>query len=384
MNYECPLIEISGTPGERGRQYGEAARERIGRGLQHYTEQLSKGGFTRERIHEVAREYIPVMQEFEPAYVEEMQGIAAGANFKLEDIAFLNARTEIVKLGQNKHLLDQLGLDSKSDECTSALALPEATATKTVIHGQNWDWKVDCAEASVVLRIKRTDGPDVLTFTEAGGLARSGMNAAGIVVTSNYLDSDRDYKKIGVPLLLARRKMLEATHLALINRTVYASRRSGSNNLMISHAGGVAYDLECAPDEVFICVPENGILTHANHWESLAAQAKVREMGMASTPDSLVRGLRIKQLLHAEHGKLTRASFKAAFLDEYQYPYSICRPPRASYTMAASATIASLIMEAAAGEMELAILPALNPNYTTFRLAMEDAEENLKRYKRAS
>ncbi|MGD9845249.1 MAG: C45 family autoproteolytic acyltransferase/hydrolase, partial [Variibacter sp.] len=248
----------------------------------------------------------------------------------------------------------------------------------------NWDWKVDCAEASVVLRIKRDDGPDVLTFTEAGGLARSGMNAGGIVVTSNYLDCERDYRSIGVPLLLARRKMLEASHLALINRIVYASRRSGSNNLMISHVGGVAYDLECAPDEIFVCLPENGILTHANHWESLAAQTKVREMGMANTPDSLVRGIRIKQLLLADRGKLTRASFKAVFLDDYQFPYSICRPPRESVTMPASATIASIVMEAAEGIMELALLPALNPHYTTFRLTMEDPEENRRRYKRVA
>lgn len=375
MTYDCPLIEISGSPRERGLQYGEAAKVRIKRGLAHYSEQLGRGGFTLARMHEVAREYLPMMQSFEPVYVEEMKGIAEGAGVKLEDIAFLNARTEIVKLGQNKHLLDRLGLDLKSDECTSALALPEATATKTVIHGQNWDWKVDCAEASVVLHIKRDDGPDVLTFTEAGGLARSGMNAAGIVVTSNYLDSDRDYQSIGVPLLLARRKMLEASHLALINRTVYATRRSGSNNLMISHMGGVAYDLECAPDEVFICLPERGILTHANHWESVAAQVKVREMGLPNTPDSLVRGIRIKQLLHAQHGKLTRESFKAAFLDDYQHPYSICRPPRASYTMPASATIASLVMEPANGVMELSILPALNPHYTTYTLPMDHAAE---------
>ncbi len=374
MKYECPLIEVSGTPRERGCQYGEAASARIAKGLEHYTEQLSSSGFTREKMHEVAREYIPVMSAFEADYVEEMEGIAAGANVSLEDIAFLNARTEIVKLGQNKHLMDQLGLDARSDECTSALALPEATATGTVIHGQNWDWKVDCAEASVVLKVRRNDGPDVLTFTEAGGLARSGMNSAGIVVTSNYLDCDRDYRSIGVPLLLARRKMLEASHLALVTRIVYSTTRSGSNNLMISHAGGIGFDFECAPDEVFVTLPEDGILTHANHWESPVAQTNVREKGMANTPDSLVRGLRIKQLLHAEQGNLSRESFKEAFLDDYQYPYSICRPPRESVTMKASATIASIIMEAAKGEMDLSILPALNPEYTRYTLEM-DADE---------
>ena len=40
---------------------------------------------------------------------------------------------------------------------------------------------------------------NILTFAEAGGLARSGFNAAGIAITANYLESDRDYRTIGVP-----------------------------------------------------------------------------------------------------------------------------------------------------------------------------------------
>ena len=369
---ECPLIEISGSPYERGTQHGEAAKDYIERGVGHYTEQLSGVGFGKEKIHEVARQYLPAMSSFDADYVEEMRGIAAGANLTLEDIAFLNARTEIVKLGQNEHLRGQLGIELGSDECTSALALPEATASGTVVHGQNWDWKLECAESTVVLKIRRDDGPDVLTFTEAGGLARSGMNSAGIAVTSNYLDSDRDYRFVGVPLLLARRKMLEAENLALVNRVVFSTQRSGSNNLMISHVGGIAYDLECAPDEVFWIAPEDGILTHANHWESPIAMVKVKDTGIQNTPDTLTRGLRIKQLLSRGHGKLTRDALKEAFLDDYQYPYSICRPPRESLTMKASATVASIVMEPALGIMEVSVLPALHPQYTAYHLEMDD------------
>ena len=36
----CPLIEVSGTPRERGRQYGEQAKARILRGIAHYSTQL--------------------------------------------------------------------------------------------------------------------------------------------------------------------------------------------------------------------------------------------------------------------------------------------------------------------------------------------------------
>ncbi len=39
----------------------------------------------------------------------------------------------------------------------------------------------------------------MLTFVEAGGLRRSGMNSAGIAITANYLRCERDYLQRGVP-----------------------------------------------------------------------------------------------------------------------------------------------------------------------------------------
>jgi len=32
------------------------------------------------------------------------------------------------------------------------------------------DWKRECAETAVVLKVRRDDGPDLMTFTEAGAL----------------------------------------------------------------------------------------------------------------------------------------------------------------------------------------------------------------------
>ncbi len=80
--------------------------------------------------------------------------------------------------------------------------LAEASADGKLLHGQNWDWRAECAETGVVLRIAREDGPDVLTFTEAGGLARAGMNSAGVALTANFLGSDRDGRRAPGDLLV--------------------------------------------------------------------------------------------------------------------------------------------------------------------------------------
>jgi isopenicillin-N N-acyltransferase-like protein len=359
MTEAFPLIEVFGRPRERGRQYGAQAAGRIALGVEHYTAQLARSACDWPTIRGLVQDYVPQIAAFDPAYVEEMRGIAEGAGLDFEAVVLLNARTEILKLGQRRR---------DEDACTGVVALPEATQHRRVIHAQNWDWKVECAETAVVLSIRRDDGPDLLTFTEAGALARSGFNAAGIAITANYLESDRDYCQTGVPLALIRRKVLESEHLALAMRTVYATPKSAANNMIVSHAGGVAIDFECAPDETFQVHAERGFLVHANHWVSPVALAKLKDTGIANTPCTLYRDLRVRSLLAPQVGSLTRDAVKAALFDDFAAPWSVCRPPRATVNGTMTATVAMIVMEPALGLMEVAPLPALNRRFTTYRL----------------
>src|SRR5918996_3164560 len=362
-----PLIEVWGAPRERGRQYGRAAAARIRRGVEHYTTQLEAAALSWPAIREVVRGYVPHTDAFEPAYVEEMRGVAEGAGLEFEAIVLLNARTEILKSAQRRQGVSPRPA-SDDDGCTGVVVLPEAAQARSLIHAQNWDWKIECAETAVVLRVLRDDGPDLLTFTEAGGLARSGLNAAGIAITANYLESDRDYRQIGVPLALIRRKVLESEHLALAMRAVYVTPKSAANNMIVSHAGGVAIDFECAPDETFQVLPERGLLVHANHWVSPVALAKLRDTGIANTPCTLYRDLRVRALLAPQIPGLTREAVKAALFDEFAAPWSVCRPPRRSLGNTLTATVAMIVMEPATGMLEAAALPALNRRFTTYPL----------------
>ena len=357
-----PLIEVWGQPRERGRRYGQAAAGRIRLGVEHYAAQLATAAFPWSAIRELVHGYLPRIEAFDPAYLEERRGIAEGAELDLEAIVLLNARTEILRSAQRRKIAEE------ADGCTGVVVLPEAAQDRRLIHAQNWDWKIECAETAVVLRILREDGPDLLTFTEADGLARSGLNAAGIAITANYLESDRDYRQVGVPLALIRRKVLESEHVALAMRAVYVTPKSAANNMIVSHAGGVAIDFECAPDETFQVLPECGLLVHANHWVSPVALAKLRDTGIANTPDSLYRDLRVRARLAPQIGSLTRETVKAALFDDFAAPWSVCRPPRRSLGDTLTATVAMIVMEPASGVLEAAPLPALNRGFTTYTL----------------
>jgi isopenicillin-N N-acyltransferase like protein len=355
-----PLIEIAGPPRERGRQYGEAASARIHRSAEIYLTAFEKQNLPRAQVHALVEGMLPIIQRFEPTYLDEMRGIAEGANCPFEHVVVVNARTE---------LLAEARRTDEPDGCTGAVVLPDASADRQVLHGQNWDWRAECAETGVVLRVRREDGPDVLTFTEAGGLARSGMNAAGIGLTANFLSSDRDQKRPGVPLVLLRRRALETAHFALAVQTIYTTPKTISNNIMLSHAGGAALDIESAPDESFVLQPQDGLLVHANHFESIPALAKLRDTGLPTTPDSAYRAERVRGILARRRGGITVDDLKAAFFDDFATPYSVCRPPRpAAVGDNLSATVMMIVMKPVEGWMEICPLPAMNRHFTRYTL----------------
>jgi len=355
-----PLIDLSGTPRGRGRQYGEAAAERIRRSADIYLTAFCRQGLGKDRVSVLVDTLLPIIDRFEPAYLEEMRGIAEGARCPLEHVVVVNARTE---------LLAQARLaTAEPDGCTGVVVLPEASGG-AVIHAQNWDWRAECAETGVVLRIRSDEGPALLTFTEAGGLARCGLNAAGIGLTANFLGSDRDGRRPGVPLVLLRRRVLESPHFALAIQAVYATPKWVSNNVMLSHAGGAALDIESAPDDSFLLQPEAGLLVHANHFEHPSALAKLRDTGLATTPDSAYRAQRVRGLLATNRGRIDVADVKAALFDDFGTPFSVCRPPRPAATGDnLSASVMMVVMQPGEGWMDICPLPALQREFTRYTL----------------
>jgi isopenicillin-N N-acyltransferase like protein len=362
-----PLVEISGRPYERGVAYGRAASERIKRSVRLYADQMHGMGSSWDEVRGIVTDFVPKMERYAPDLIEEMRGIAAGADCGFEEVALVNCRAEVVQIGERR-----AAARASKDGCTGVIVLPEASLDGRLIHAQNWDWKLECVDTAIVLRVRRENGPDLLTFTEAGGLARSGFNAAGLAITANYLESDRDFRELGIPLPLIRRRFLECTHLADGIRIVATTPRSISNNMMLSTAEGFGIDFECAPDEALALYSEDGLLVHANHWVGAVPLAKLKETGIDSVPDSYYRDYRVRQHLKAKIGGITPDDIKAALFDDFAAPYAVCRPPHndgPSHSI--SATVAMIVMQPALGRMQVAPMPALNRTFTGYELAME-------------
>ena len=62
---------------------------------------------------------------------------------------------------------------------------------------------------------------------------------------------------------------------------------------------------------------------------------------------------------------------KAALFDAFGTPYSVCRPPRPGTRHTMTATVAMIVMQPVAGEMDVAPMPALNRVFTRYSLHHE-------------
>ena len=310
---------------------------------------------------------VPVVESFDPAYLEEMRGIAEGAGEPFAGIMLMNARTEMVAAARQQQVQQHF-----PDGCTAALALPEASADGQLLHGQNWDWRAECAETGVVLKIRRDDGPDILTFTEAGGLARSGLNSAGIGLTANALECDRDYQRgpaCRCPSSAARcwRAPISPTRCAPSSRRPSSAPTTWRSARRRPTAGrGVRLRMRARRD--LLAGARHGVYVHANHWIADAARAKVKDTGLAETPCSIYRDKRVREQLAPKRGKLTLDDFRAAFFDDWNAPWSVCRPPRPNNRGNLVATSAMILMRPGEGHLEACPMPALNKRFTTYTL----------------
>ena len=73
---DFPMVELRGTPVERGRTYGAALKSQVLGSVALYTAQLRAMNHDWSAIAAIAREFLPLVEGYDPAYVEEMRGIA--------------------------------------------------------------------------------------------------------------------------------------------------------------------------------------------------------------------------------------------------------------------------------------------------------------------
>ncbi|MCL3778057.1 MULTISPECIES: C45 family peptidase [unclassified Actinomyces] len=316
-----PIITVDeADPYERGRSIGQQAKTYIDRSLDLYARIFHHYALLDwPEVVEHAQDFRGVIKDYSPDILAEIDGIADGAGVGRGDILALNVRSEIM-----------FGLKvDPAGECTSFFAGPSSTFDGHVLLGQNWDWKPDCLDTTIVMDIRQgPDAPAYITIVEAGLVAKTGFNSAGIGLTTNTLISPEDKGKPAVPYHVFLRAVLNCTSLDQVEKILTSSCRSASANYLVASSSGRGFSVETWPgsgSNVAHVTPSKGVIGHSN---CFVCDVPFDDIGAIEIPDGPARVKELKAALEEASGSITVAALHRISQSHGDlFPNGICRHP---------------------------------------------------------
>ncbi len=364
-----PILYLHGDPQQRGQQYGSQAAQLVRHSIASYARQFAyRCGLTWQQAQAQAEGSLPWLERHVPHLLEEMQGVATGSGFRFAEILALNLRTEILSksvpggshpnyaaaLEHNRqngvpqhpadpvhefkaieNLIDPNPSSPDWGECTTLAALPQVTSTHHTYLAQTWDWIGDQRRACVLLRVHSDEHPAYLTLTEAGILAKIGLNQAGLAVTLNLLRSTLDGQTEGMPVHLLLRSLLQCEEWQQAVEVVRSYPYIASSCVSVASATGQATDLqpanatsfEISPQGIGLHPAQKGILAHTNHFlDPVFQREELPPPTGSSTTQRLERAIYLLQH-NAQTGSLDAIALQKILRDRTDAPRCICRHP---------------------------------------------------------
>ena len=354
-----PLFAATGSYAEMGAAIGAATAPLVAGNLASYRRRFrDHAGLSDADVMEWGSRYRRIAAAYDTDIEAALTGLAEGAGQPPELIFALNARTEML-YGTNHANVAQA-----DDGCTSLAVLGSHTRDGHTLLAQNWDWHAEQGPVTFLVATRDEEGFTVLTLAEAGMLAKSGLNSAGIGVCANLLVSDRDRGGAGVPYHLLLRGVLQSPTMARAHRAVLPHTRISSGNLLIADRGGEAINFEVAPDDFGYLLPRDGAITHANHFES---DIPVKDLRRSLSALTLLRSPRARRLLEPALASraVTWETIRQVLNDHYSFPDGICRHASPLDDPAdAIITVYSIVMDLDAGKLRIASAPTCEQPWT--------------------
>lgn len=355
-NKSVPFVQVKGTHRQIGQQIGEACRDQVQLSVENARKLLGDAydelQLTWEGAQIQSRKYLPFAQERFPQYVDEILGIAEGANTPFDDIAVLNVMEAVTS--------DALHLD----KCTSVAVNEKYTADGNVLIAHNEDWLPEDEACVFVVHATPEDEPPFLGMTYGGLLPNIGLNAEGIAqcCDSVYPNDSR----IGIPRLVVSRSVLAARTLEQAIRSTVSPHRAAGYNHLLAHESGELYNVEVSARSFAILHGTSGYVIHTNFYLDTKMQTVEYE------PDELI-GTRVRyyraQRLLLQNENHTVKSLQNIQRDHMNFPNSICNHPEEDLKpLDRQKTINALVIDLEARCMHIALGNPCTNSYHTFHL----------------
>ncbi|MGB7873776.1 MAG: C45 family peptidase [Anaerolineales bacterium] len=306
MTKQIPLVEARGTHREVGQQIGQACQIGIQNTLAGLRDDLP-AGVTWVGVLQQSARYLEFSRQVYPKYVEELEGIAEGANAPFEEV-FLT-------------MCEELWEAAAWRGCTDMAARGRATKDGSTLIAHTNDLPSRAEEHLVLLKVQAGDEPEFLGISSGGVAISAGFNAASISLTGNQLDNN-DIRP-GVPRLLVVRALLASRHMSEAMEHCLLPQRASSYNNVLADASGEVYSMEGSATDCEPIYIEDDILAHANHYVS--PSMRKFEADRNNIGNSVFRHNRAMRLLRENYSQLTPELLRKLLGDHAGYPTSICK-----------------------------------------------------------
>lgn len=253
---QLPIVVCAGSGRERGRAHGEALRATIQRTVGAWTETISlREGVPAETYFARflrSTNFVPAIERYTPGLLDEVRGIAEGADMPFDTIFSYN-------------LMDEEWTFSRAEEpepgCTVACLLKGGRDVPVLAQTMDIPTVHDGSQA--VLHLMPDDGPEALVFTGAGMIALNGANAAGVGVVVNNL-SMLPSSTSGLPVMFVIRGVLQRRSMAEAAAFVESVPHAIGQHYAIAGPDGIA-SIEGAANGAIRDLRVTDGFVHTNH-----------------------------------------------------------------------------------------------------------------------
>lgn len=302
-----PLIQVSGTHYEAGRQIGATCRHALAAGLARSRVGLPTG-LSWEEMRMAAAPYLAATRRSLPWVVEELAGAAEGSGLDLLDLTVM-ATEEIWCHPPG------------SERCSDFAAGPPATADGGVWLAHNNDLGSSTAEHLAGVEWHVEGQPPLFTLGVGGIFISVGYNAAGLSLTGNELSPNDD--RIGVPRLLVVRDILSRRSAIEAVAAACNPDRASSYNNLIAHTDGTIVNVEGSGSDYALLPAEEGWTVHTNHYVHPAMRRYEADPGAIG--GSKARYQRAWALMKDRESPVTPAMLRAFLADREGAPDCLCK-----------------------------------------------------------
>lgn len=324
------VIDLSGSPYERGLEHGRRLRTEIGKVVGLWKEDLGKQGKgDPDRLIQrflAETNFVPAIRKWTPDLLDEVRGIADGAGLPFETMfAF--------------QLVDEMWvyLDQPTASHCSSMGVAKSGAHPAYV-AQNVDLEAFRDGFQVVLHIAGSASlPEQYVFTCAGLIGGNGVNNRSIAIVSNtliQLSASRD----GLPVTFVVRGVLAQTSRDAALRFVRGVKHASGQDYILG-AGDQVFDFEASASKVVEFRPagDGSIVYHTNHplanddlkpWHLAMKQVASLQPGGKVEGDSETRLASVEKRMREPASAIDRRVIEETLRSRDSGVHPVCRSRR--------------------------------------------------------